>query len=265
MNKSTVFFMYHELELPERDLCDDESGYVRYVVTEKTFRDQMAVIERNGWAGWNVSESLRLTAGTNDEAKHGVCLTFDDGCATDLLSAAPLLREKGFGATFYVTVDHLGRRGYLTKAQLRELSDLGFEVGSHSLTHRYLNDLGASEIKVELSESKQRLEEITERPVVHFSCPGGRVNSLIDKIARETGYASVVTSRIGANGNDADRFSLKRIAVKRGMPIEEFENLARGQGLRVRQAETAVLDVAKRVLGNTMYERIRSNRLGRRP
>ena len=265
MSKSIVFFMYHALELPERELCDAESGYVRYVVTEQTFRDQLAAIERNGWAGWSVSESLRLMSGANDEAKHGVCLTFDDGCATDLLSAAPLLGEKGFGATFYVTVDHLGRRGYLTKDQLRELSDQGFEIGSHSLTHRYLNDLGAGEIKTELSESKQQLEEITGRPVAHFSCPGGRVNSLIDRIARETGYTSVATSRIGTNGAGTHRFSLKRIAVKRGMPIEEFENLARGQGLRIRQAETAVLDVAKRVLGNTMYERIRSNRLGRRP
>ena len=258
MSKSTLFLMYHELHAPGRELCESDPGYVRYVVTADEFRDHLAMLQANDWTGLNVTESLGLISGNNEQAKRGVCLTFDDGCATDLLVAAPLLQEKGFNATFYITVDHLGRRGYLTEQQLRELSEGGFEIGSHSMTHRYLDDLGQDDLEREIVESKKRLEQITGRGVAHFSCPGGRVNSDVVRIAREAGYDSVATSRVGTNRDSADRFSLSRVAMKRGITAARLERLCRGEGLFFSQAQNVVLAGAKRVLGNATYERLRS-------
>ena len=36
-------------------------------------------------------------------------ITFDDGCETDLLVAAPILRQAGFNATFFITWGRLGK------------------------------------------------------------------------------------------------------------------------------------------------------------
>jgi peptidoglycan/xylan/chitin deacetylase (PgdA/CDA1 family) len=253
MSKGTVFLMYHELQSPGRELCDNDPGYALYAVSEKDFCSQLDTLKQEGWSGLSVTEVLRSA---NDS--RGVCITFDDGCATDLLIAAPLLRERGFNGTSYVTVNHLGRRGYLTREQLRELSDLGFEVGSHSMTHRHLNDLGVDDLKFEIAESKLRLEEITGRRVAHFSCPGGRVNSLVKEIAKEAGYESVSTSRVGLNTPYTDRFALARVAVKRGASAAKIEKLCRGEGLFLSQAQEAVLSAAKQVLGNSTYEKMRS-------
>ena len=265
MNTGVVFLMYHELQLPQRELCETVPGYVRYVVTENHFREHLALLHSNAWQVLNVTEALKSIDEEKNTQKQRVCLTFDDGCATDVLVVAPLLREKGFNATFYVTVNHLGRRGYLTPEQLRDLSDLGFEIGSHSMTHCYLDNLDVNELEVEVSGSKDRLEQLTGRPVAHFSCPGGRMNSLLPKIAMDAGYESVATSRPGSNGSDMDRFSLARVSVMRGTTAKEFERLCLGEGLLMRRAETAILDAAKRVLGNTIYTRIRSTVLGRNP
>ncbi len=265
MSGDLVFLMYHELQTPKMELCDNDPGYVRYIVSRDEFRDQLALMRTHGWHGWSVSEALQAIGETKESAEQGVCFTFDDGCATDLLFAAPLLRDAGFNATFYVTVNHLGRRGYLAEGQLRELCELGFELGSHSLNHTYLSDLPVEQLRVEIFESKERLEQITGKVVTHFSCPGGRTNRHIAQQARDAGYDSVATSRVGINGPGSDRFALARVPVKRGTSLAEFERLCRGEGLRVRQAETAMLDAAKRVFGNTMYERIRSTILGRGP
>ena len=70
-----------------------------------------------------------------------VVITFDDGCETDLTVAAPLLQRANFTATFYITLGFLGRTGYLIPRQVRELSDAGFDIGCHSMTHPYLSDL----------------------------------------------------------------------------------------------------------------------------
>ncbi|HEX8888941.1 MAG TPA: polysaccharide deacetylase family protein [Pyrinomonadaceae bacterium] len=258
MTNGLVYLMYHELELPERRLCQNDAGYVRYALKADGFREQVAHLRAENFRGISVGEALSNA----DEKKKYVVVTFDDGCETDLIVAAPVLREADFNATFYVTVEHLGRRGYLSVDQLRELSDSGFEIGSHSLTHSYLHDLKTDEIRAEVSGSKERLEEITGKRIAHFSCPGGRWDKRVSEIVREAGYDSLVTSQIGTNTPETDSFRLSRVPVMRGIGIEEFARTVHGRGLGRRRAQSAVLNVAKHVLGNSIYEKLRSTVLG---
>ncbi|MDP9160200.1 MAG: hypothetical protein M3O09_08215, partial [Acidobacteriota bacterium] len=78
-----VYLMYHELEVPQRPLCQSELGYVRYIVRESSFRAQMQRLPKMGYRGLSVPEAL--TSSTTP----AVAITFDDGCETDLLVAAP--------------------------------------------------------------------------------------------------------------------------------------------------------------------------------
>lgn len=249
-----VYLMYHELELAGRPLCESDPGYVRYVVTAEGFGKQIARLRADGLRAISVGEALKAV----DLDSKCVTITFDDGCETDLTVAAPLLREAGMGATFYVTVEHLGRRGYMNPSQLQELSGLGFEIGSHAMTHIYLHDLPTKQIEAQVVESKERLEEITGKPIAHFSCPGGRWDKRVSQIVQDAGYDSLVTSSIGVNSAKSDNFRLARVPVMRGLGIDEFARISRGEGLGVRRAQSAVLNVAKRVLGNSMYEKIRA-------
>ena len=113
-----VFLMYHELESPGRPLCQTEPGYVRYILTASDFRSQMELLKRARWKGVSVSEAI------GSFANKTVAITFDDGCETDLLHAAPILREFDFGGTFYVTTGFLRKSGYLSHPQLKELARL---------------------------------------------------------------------------------------------------------------------------------------------
>ena len=181
MTPRIVFLMYHELELPGRTLVQDAPGYVRYVLHAAKFREQMELIKQQGWRGVGVSEALNFSP-------HEVAITFDDGCETDLISAAPILREFGFGATFYITTGFLGKPGYLNHAQLRELAESGWEIGCHSMTHAYLTDLDDQGLHREIVEAKLQLEQIVGRVVEHFSCPGGRYDLRVANTARRAGY-----------------------------------------------------------------------------
>src|SRR6478752_6109976 len=101
----TVYLMYHELEQAGRSLCRSENGYVRYVVAVEAFRDQMRAIARAGLRGTSVGEAL-------DGSARCVAITFDDGCESDYLIAAPVLLEFGFTATFYVVSGFIDAPGY---------------------------------------------------------------------------------------------------------------------------------------------------------
>jgi peptidoglycan/xylan/chitin deacetylase (PgdA/CDA1 family) len=251
-----AYLMYHELERQGRPLCDTAAGYRRYVLGERTFEDQLDRLGALGLDGLSVSDALA----TPDAA--AVALTFDDGCETDLLIAAPALRARGLRATFYITSGFVGRRGYLTPAQIGELAAAGFEIGCHGATHRFLTDLPPDALMRELIEPKARIEDLLGAPVVHLSCPGGRWDARVAEAARRAGYQTVATSRPGTNGAGADRVCLARTAITPGMTLAQFERVCRGRGGRLRSVRASVLAGAKHSLGNRAYDRVRALLLG---
>jgi peptidoglycan/xylan/chitin deacetylase (PgdA/CDA1 family) len=247
----TVFLMYHELEEPGRPLCQAEPGYVRYVLHSSDFRDQMHSLKDKDWRGISVGEALGQKPGS-------VVITFDDGSETDLISAAPILRDLGFGATFYITAGFIGKPGYLNPSQLRELFALGFEIGCHSMTHAYLTDLDDAGLNREMAEAKSELEQFISRPVEHFSCPGGRYNQRVSEFARSAGFKTVATSRLQSNSASTDPFALGRVAVMRTTSLKGFHDLCNGRGLWRRNLLTQLRGAARELLGNSVYDRLRT-------
>lgn len=256
----TLFLMYHELESSGRPLCSREAGYVRYVVTQEDFRAQLEAIHAAELHGVSVGEALHNFERGMDRY---VALTFDDGCETDLRTAAPMLRDQGFNATFFIVAGFVGKAGFLSGNQLRELHDSGFEIGSHSMTHRHLSDLADGELREELHASKDRIEQLIGSRVAHLSCPNGRWSPRVAQLAREAGYRAICTSRIDRNSADTDRSNLARLAVMRDTTSGEFSAFVDGSALPRLERKAAMLGVAKRALGNRWYDKLRSLILGR--
>ena len=175
MNAGVAFLMYHELELPGRELCQSDPGYTRYIVPASAFESQMRCLKELGYQGVSVSQSLAPSAGKK------VVITFDDGCATDLEVAAPVLRALNFSATFYVTAGFLGRRGFMTAAQLRELCGRGdlhnySDWGGRDSALRLEHDLGrtAAGTAVELHHRSDFGRGIAERDLWVLRANGRR-------------------------------------------------------------------------------------------
>jgi peptidoglycan/xylan/chitin deacetylase (PgdA/CDA1 family) len=251
-----VFLMYHELEVPARALAQSEPGYVRYILRAAAFRSQIEWLQTNGWRGLSVGEALRSPAGKS------VAITFDDGCETDLIAAAPILHEAGFNATFYITAGFLDHPGYMSGAQLRELGSFGFEIGCHSMTHAYLNDLSPQQLRTEIIDARAKLEDIIGRKVEHFSCPGGRYSGQALTLAQKAGYVSFATSRAHSNHSRTDRFDLGRVAVMRETTQAQFEKICRGENLWKIRLGDSVRTSARKIIGNSFYDRIRAAMLG---
>lgn len=66
-------------------------------------------------------------------------LTFDDAARSHLSYVAPLLQKYGFGATFFVCQFPLApeefKKHYLSWPEIRQLHEMGFEIGNHTLSH----------------------------------------------------------------------------------------------------------------------------------
>jgi peptidoglycan/xylan/chitin deacetylase (PgdA/CDA1 family) len=257
MNRSAIaFLLYHEIAIPGRELCEIEPGYVRYVLDAPRFEAQMRTIKEAGLRGVSVTRALEFPT-------HAVGITFDDGCETDLLAAAPILKELDFGATFYVTSGRVGQNGYMSAAQLREICGLGFEIGCHSMTHPFLTDLDRDGLRREIVEAKDQLEHFIGQPIRHFSCPGGRYDGRVIEMARGAGYRTLATSIPRTNSPGTDRYALGRVAITRGIKAHAFQRFCRGEVTWTFTLGARLRDRAKRVLGNAAYVRLRAILLGR--
>lgn len=257
MANGIAVLMYHELGTPGRPLCQNDPGYRRYIVPAASFETQLRNLKSLGYTGISMGCALKGIS-----AKQ-VVLTFDDGCETDLTVAAPILHELGFNATFYVTAGFLGKAGYMTDSQLRELSSGGFEIGCHSMTHPYLTDLDSAALAGEIGAAKDKLEQILGQAVEHYACPGGRFDDRVVAKVKEAGYSSFATSHPQLFARPEDRYRIGRIPVLKNTSIRQLEDICEGRGLwRLALGQHSRLAIQS-LVGNRLYDNVRSALLSR--
>jgi peptidoglycan/xylan/chitin deacetylase (PgdA/CDA1 family) len=149
-------------------------------------------------------------------------ITFDDGYESHRFAADELIR-RGLRAVFYVTWSNLGKNGYLTHSEVRDLRSKGFEIGSHSLTHTYLTRLNDGDLEREVSESKERLEDLVGGPVDTIAIPYGAYDRRVLASAFAAGYARVTTSDTGLANAGSSRVS-PRLTISASTTLAVFES-----------------------------------------
>ena len=104
--------------------------------------------------------------------------------------------------------------GMMTGDQIRTLADEGHEIGSHTMTHAILLKECQPEYEREITESRQRLEAMIQRPVRTFSYPNGDYDDQALQTVREAGYDSAVTTRWGPNRRATNPLTLSRFDLQ---------------------------------------------------
>lgn len=89
-----------------------------------------------------------------------VTFTMDDGWAEDYTVIKPVFDSKGIVGTSWMIAEKVNQANYMTTAQLLALQSAGWEIGSHLVTHTYLDLLSDAAQKTQLSDSKTTLEAL---------------------------------------------------------------------------------------------------------
>ena len=246
----TIALMYHAVTDAASPGADPH-----YTVTPTRFGQQLAACTRLGGAVVSGRDWLG--------GKPGVVFTFDDGHVSNHRVAFPALAEVGASADFFVNPAQVGTNGFATWTELREMSDGGMSIQSHGLDHgHYLTALSPAELRDELRRARLEIEAHVGRPVTLLAPAGGRAPRDLPAVAREVGYTHVLGSRPGTLRPRSDRM-LCRFAVTAELDDRTLASWLNGGRARVvAEARYAVLDGAKRLLGDELYENIRRRLLG---
>ena len=119
-----------------------------------------------------------------------VVLTFDDAVKSHRTLVAPLLKQLGFGATFFVTHRWMDdSEHFLTWKEIAEIYEMGFEIGNHSWTHANFSvPKNAARLATELTLVENELHKLGVPRPVSFAYSGNAFGpEAVEQLTR-TGY-----------------------------------------------------------------------------
>ncbi|MFA6239572.1 MAG: polysaccharide deacetylase family protein [Candidatus Hydrogenedentales bacterium] len=119
-----------------------------------------------------------------------VVLTFDDAVKSHLNFVAPLLKEYGFGATFFVCHQWMSdTENSLSWSEIAEIDKMGFEIGNHSWTHpNFAVPATAARIAGELALVENELTKVGVAKPVSFAWTGNGFGPEAVQRLRALGY-----------------------------------------------------------------------------
>lgn len=161
----------------------------------------------------------------------GLHVTFDEAFRS-IENALPTLRDLGIPATAFACssygeegkpldvaelaaelVAHPNELATMTWDELRALAADGVEIGSHTVSHPHLTRLDDTELRRELVESREIVEDQMGRPCRFLAYPFGEDDDRVRHAARLAGYLAAFALR--TDHVPVDVFSFPRLGIWR--------------------------------------------------
>jgi peptidoglycan/xylan/chitin deacetylase (PgdA/CDA1 family) len=208
------------------------------------FSRQMAFLKKEGYRTVTMKQVLRFINYQEQLPPKAVAITIDDGYRSLYDLGYPILKRHNFRATIFIYTDFIGNSpNALTWDQLREMSEGGFEVEAHTLSHADLTRKrkGESEeeylrrIQRELSVPRKLIYDHLRQEPIWLAYPYGRLNDLVIAMAQEEGYRGGVTVMRGSTPFFADPFRVGRYQVMnpvKGLSFEQLLKTFKGEALQ---------------------------------
>ena len=186
--------MYHEI----RDQYDNIM-----CISQKEFSRQMSLLKRQNYKTISLARLKKGVENNEETNEKLVVITFDDGHEGVYSNAYPILRDNGFIATLYVVpswIDgkemftrRIGSTGkeipleeqysaFMSWENLKELSNHGYDIGSHTFSHQLLVNLENEALKQELDLADKAIKDNLGLDVKHFCYPYGSFNEQIREL-----------------------------------------------------------------------------------
>lgn len=179
--------IYHTISAPPEPLPGDID------ISRERFARQLQWLSR-----WR--RVVRLDETLSGASSRLVAITFDDGYRDNLTVALPLLEKFGLPMTLFVAGGFVGREGYLSEEELREIARHPLvTIGAHGFSHRHFTRLNGVAARFELVEARRLLEGITGKVVDLMAWPYGECNTELEELSKQCGYRAAWSVWQGTN------------------------------------------------------------------
>jgi peptidoglycan/xylan/chitin deacetylase (PgdA/CDA1 family) len=201
--------MYHVIGEPPPGVA-----YPGLYVAPGDFSAQMRWLAAQGYHAVMLDRVYEHWTGDRALPPRPIVLSFDDGHVSHHSHALPILRDLGWPGVLNLAPGRLDGDGELSSSMVHDLIEAGWEIDSHTMTHRDLTIIRPARLLAELLDSRMLIHERFEAPANFICYPAGRFNERVIAAARGIGYRGGTTTRFGLARPTA-LFTLARVRVDR--------------------------------------------------
>ncbi len=176
---------YHNI----RNFRPGESDRMKsYTVTPQAFAEQMKALSDSGYETVLPAQLYDyLLYGTTLPPKP-IMISFDDTDAEQYSIGAREMNKYGFKGVYFVMTISINRPRYMKEEEIRNLSDSGHCIASHTWDHHMVTKYTGADFDSQFVKPKLRLEKITGKPVEYFAYPFGLWNKTAIAELKNRGY-----------------------------------------------------------------------------
>ncbi|MBW6410472.1 polysaccharide deacetylase family protein [Clostridium weizhouense] len=194
-------------------------------ISPQKLRNELRYIKDSGYTTITMRELQDHLLNNSPIPEKSIVITFDDGYMNNYTNAFPILKDLGMKATIFCITFKLDGQYYLSEHAIKEMSNYGIDIESHTAGHPDLTTMTYEEQLSEFKESKETLEAITGKPVITVAYPYGNYNADSMKAAKDAGFSLGFTTKLGLADRDDNPFSLDRIYINSNYTMDTFKNL----------------------------------------
>lgn len=185
----------------------------KYSISPSDFADHLQYLKDSGYTTISLLEFAKAKKGKFTLPEKPLIITFDDGYEDNYTTALPLLERYGMKATVFMVVNDIGKEGYLTLDQLKDMEKRQIELGSHTANHLPLATLSPDKQKEEIALSKLLMEWKGLNTVFFLAYPNGSYDKECQDILANNNYLGALTGKAGLNTAQTNPYILHRINV----------------------------------------------------
>ncbi len=216
--KQVPILCYHQI----RDYRPTDSKIARdYIVPPAMFQEQMKILADSGYHTILPDELYSYLASGTSLPDHPILLSFDDTDLEQFTVAAPIMKKYGFKGQFFIMTVSLGRPHYMSKEQVKQLSEDGHVISSHTWDHHNVKKYSGEDWAIQIDKPSKLLAEITGKPIQYFAYPFGLWNKEAIPELKKRGF--IAAFQLSAKRDEADPlFTIRRIIVPGSMSGAEM-------------------------------------------
>jgi len=153
----------------------NENKYPSTNIKIDIFKKQLELIEENNIEYYDPANFD--TEFNYPKKNKKVLITIDDAFSSFYENAWPILKEEEIPFILFVSTEPVGKPGYMTWEQIKEISSYNFAyIGNHSHTHKYLLDFSHLEFTKDIKNSIKIFRDKLGYNPIYFSYPFGEYN-----------------------------------------------------------------------------------------
>lgn len=208
--KQVPILCYHQI----RDWRAGDSKTAKdYITPVNTFKAHVKMLADSGYHSVLPDQVYNYLVYGDPLPSKPIMFTFDDTDLDQFTVAAPELKKYGFKAVYFimtVSIGKMGRVKYMNSEQIKQLSDEGNVIGSHTYDHKNVKKYVAEDWVTQIDKPTKRLEEITGKKIEYFAYPFGLWNKEAIPELKKRGFKAAFILSTSRDENDP-LFTIRRI------------------------------------------------------